>query len=113
MKRGYIALGIIAAIALLSGFATSAVTARADKLEQLAAAACKNEEYIDDMQAEWEKNREFFSCFISHMHLEPIDYRIEGLDYVGKDEKIKRCTEITACAKELSELFSLSLFNIF
>ncbi len=113
MKRGYIALGIIAAICLLSYFVTSSIGTRAAKLEQLARAACENEEYIDDMTAEWEKSRDFFSYFISHAHLEPIDYRIDGLDYVSKDERLESCAEIIAYAKELSELVSLLLYNVF
>ncbi len=113
MKRGYIALGIIAAISLLSYFATNAVATRAEKLEQLAKAACTDEKSIQAMTDEWESSRNFFSFFVSHAHLEPIDYRTEGLDYVSKDERQESCAEIVAYAKEIKELISLSLYNVF
>ncbi len=113
MKRGYIALGIIAAICLLSYFATSAVVVRAEKLEQLARAACTDEKSIQTMADEWESSRNFFSFFVSHTHLEPIDYRIDGLDYVSKDERQESCAEVVAYAKEIKELIALSLYNIF
>lgn len=113
MKRGYIALGIIAAICLLSYFATNAVAVRAEKLEQLAKAASSDEKNIQAMEDEWKSSRNFFSFFVSHAHLEPIDYRIDGLDYVSKDERQESCAEVIAYAKEIKELISLSLYNVF
>lgn len=113
MKRGYIALGIIAAICLLSYVVTGAVDSKAERLEQLAKAACTDEKYIEAMTDEWEKSRDFFSFFVSHTHLEPIDYRIDGLDYVAEDERLESCAEIVAYAKEIRELISLSFYNVF
>ena len=60
-----------------------------------------------------EEQQKLFSLFVSHEHLEPIDYRIDGLDYVSKDERQESCAEVMAYAKEIRELIQLSFYNVF
>lgn len=113
MKRGYLALSIIASICLLSYFVTSNVSERAENLARLAQAACENRSNIENMVNEWKESRDFFSFFVSHNHLEPIDYRIDSMPFVSKDEQQESCAEIVAYANEIKDLISLSFYNVF
>ena len=113
MKRGIIALILIAAIGVLSFSASKAVIEKADKLESAAQEACKNEQYIEQLKTVWEDNKDFFSLFVSHIHLEPIDERIDSIELVTSDEVKESCAEIVAYAEEIGELMKPSVYNIF
>ena len=113
MKRGIIALILIAAIALLSFIASSRVIEKADELRKVALCACESDEYIEPLKKIWKENRNFFSLFVSHVHLEPIDERIDSIELVTPDEIKESCAEIVAYAEELGELMKPSVYNVF
>ncbi|MBQ2812737.1 MAG: hypothetical protein IKK49_00595 [Clostridia bacterium] len=113
MNRGIIALVIIAAIGLLSVLAGNEVIDRAAALKEAALYACEDEKFIGPLKDSWEQNKDFFSLFVSHVHLEPIDQRINSIDYVSRDEIEESCAEIIAFADEIGELVKPSLYNVF
>ena len=113
MKRGIIALVLVALIGVMSFFTSRAVIRKADELKATALSACENEEYIEPLKNIWEENRSFFSLFVSHIHLEPIDERIDSIDLVTPDEVRESCAEIVAYAEEIGELMKPSVYNIF
>lgn len=113
MKRGIIALILIAAIGVFSFSASKAVIEKADELESAAQAACKNEQYIEQLKDVWEDNKDFFSLFVSHIHLEPIDQRLNSIELVTPDEITESCAEIAAFAEEIGELMKPTLYNVF
>ena len=113
MKRGIIALVLIAAIIAMSFLASKAVTAKADEIETAAQAACESKESTKALKAVWEKNKKFISLFVGHTHLEPIDLRLSSIELMTPDEIKESCAEIVAYAEEIRELMKPSVYNIF
>lgn len=113
MKRGIIALVLIAAIITMSFLASKSVIAKADEIETAAQAACENTENTKTLKTVWENNKNFISLFVGHTHLEPIDLRLNSIELMTPDEIKESCAEIVAYAEEISELMKPSLYNIF
>ncbi len=113
MKRGIIALILIALIGVMAFFTSKAVIKKAEELKTAALSACESDEYIEPLKNIWEESRSFFSLFVSHIHLEPIDERIDSIELVTPDELKESCAEIVAFAKEIGELMKPSVYNIF
>lgn len=113
MKRGIIALVLIAAIITMSFLASKAVIAKADEIKAAAQAACESKESPEALKAIWEKNKNFISLFVGHTHLEPIDLRLNSIALVTPDEIKESCAEIVAYAEEIGELMKPSVYNIF
>lgn len=113
MKRGITAAIILIAVFLISFAATKIITVKAEDLVELTKEVYSGKQSIETLQAEWKKQMNWFSLFLAHSHLDPIETAIEELAYISEEEKEKNYAQLIAELDGIAGHISLSLYTVF
>ena len=113
MKRGITAAIILIAVFLLALASTKIITVKAENLVELTKEVYSGKQSIETLQTEWKKQMNWFSLFLAHSHLDPIETAIEELGYISEEEKEKNFAQLAAELGGIAEHISLSLYTVF
>lgn len=113
MKRGLIAVILLALIVTTAAISSVVLTKRLDTLSSLAENALGSEENAKKLEDGWEKNRVLFSVFIGHNHFEQLNADACALKYLEGEEYRTVCADIIVRLDELKDHVSFSIGNLF
>ncbi len=113
MKRGSVALIILAFIIVLGVTVNTVIVQKAQNLQSCADAAANDKANLTALEKEWKKQKIFFLVFADYNSIDSIDKGIAALRYADEDSYRFLCFQTAYDFALLAEETALSFGNVF